>query len=392
MLSVQSFLLITMAASAIMLLTLVSLRGGKVRGVKEWTMANLLAVFALILYAGRNSIPDVVSIDLANVLYLSAGALLLFGFSRHVSLRVPKNVLISSVAVAWSCTLLFHYGSDSVAWRTVVVSAFHGGLCMSIALVVYRKLGQACSRYAHLFSVVTALTLACLHAIRAATYVALSAQPVNYLELSAHNVVFLSIGTLALPSLTLGAVMMANAEIIHRAIYAAEHDFLTGAWSRRAFFRIADREHALASAKGKCLSLLVFDVDHFKQVNDTYGHAAGDQVLSDIVCAASACIRSGDICARMGGEEFAVLLPDTGMSTARVIGERLRSSLEKSVLIEPEKVRLTYTVSIGVATLQADETVHNLLRRADAALYAAKLKGRNISEYAGVDNHSVIAA
>lgn len=388
MLSVTSLLFITMASSMVMILTLLSLHGGNVRGVRQWTLANLSAVCGLVLYAGRNQLPDFITIDLANAFYLSAGAILFAGFSRHLSLRIPEIFLVAGIVLAQACILVFHYGIDSVALRTVVVSAFHGSMCIAIGCAVYRRLGTAYSRYAHLFTVVSASTLAGLHAIRAAVYLGLSSQSVNYLELSTHNLVFLSIGTLALPTLTLGAVMMANAEIIHRAVYAAEHDFLTGAWSRRAFFSLADREHALAIRKGESLSLLIFDIDHFKRINDVYGHAAGDQVLIDIVRATIASIRNADVCARMGGEEFAVLLPGTDKQAARTIGERLRSSLERTVTIEPTKIQLAYTVSLGIATLQENETIFSLLGRADTALYAAKFKGRNTVEFAAAANIS----
>jgi diguanylate cyclase (GGDEF)-like protein len=207
------------------------------------------------------------------------------------------------------------------------------------------------------------------------------------------NLVFVTLGTLALPVLTLGAVMMANDAIIRRTTWAAEHDHLTGAWSRRAFFGLGERERERAQRNGHPLSLLVFDVDHFKAVNDTHGHAAGDQVLADIVLRTETVIRSLDVCARLGGEEFAVLLPDTGIDTARVVAERLRAALEQTAERALERTveqaveqalgvgdpagRVGYTVSIGLAVLQADESLAVLLKRADAALYEAKAGGRN---------------
>jgi diguanylate cyclase (GGDEF)-like protein len=182
---------------------------------------------------------------------------------------------------------------------------------------------------------------------------------------------FFSIGVLALPALTLGAVMMANGDLVARARHAADHDHLTGARSRRAFFDLAAREQARSLRRSSPLSLLLFDVDHFKRINDTHGHAAGDQVLVDIVQRTTTVIRSIDIVARLGGEEFAVLLPDTGADTALVVAERLRHELDRAL------DAAGYTVSIGAATLHPDETIDAMLKRADAALYAAKAGGRN---------------
>jgi diguanylate cyclase (GGDEF)-like protein len=184
--------------------------------------------------------------------------------------------------------------------------------------------------------------------------------------------IFFSAGALSLPALTLGAVMMANAGLIARAQHAADHDHLTGARSRRAFFELAAREQARALRRGGPLSLLLFDVDHFKRINDTHGHATGDRVLVDIVRRTGAVVRSIDIVARLGGEEFAVLLPDTGADTALVVAERLRKGLDRAL------DEAGYTVSIGSATLLAGETIEAMLSRADTALYAAKAGGRNV--------------
>jgi diguanylate cyclase (GGDEF)-like protein len=186
---------------------------------------------------------------------------------------------------------------------------------------------------------------------------------------------FFSIGALALPALTLGAVMMANAELVARARHAADHDHLTGARSRRAFFDLAARERSRALRAGSPLSLLLFDVDHFKRINDTHGHATGDRVLADIVERAGAVVRNIDVVARLGGEEFAVLLPDTAEDTALLVAERLRHALDRS--FDGSAGDVGYTVSIGVATLGADESIEGMLSRADAALYAAKAGGRN---------------
>jgi diguanylate cyclase (GGDEF)-like protein len=182
---------------------------------------------------------------------------------------------------------------------------------------------------------------------------------------------FFSAGALSLPALTLGAVMMANADLVTRARHAADHDHLTGACSRRAFFGLATREQARALRRVSPLSLLLFDVDHFKRINDTHGHATGDRVLVDIVQRTGAVIRSIDTVARVGGEEFAVLLPDTGADTALLVAERLRHELDRA--LDPAG----YTVSIGAATLRPGETIDAMLKRADAALYAAKAAGRN---------------
>jgi diguanylate cyclase (GGDEF)-like protein len=174
---------------------------------------------------------------------------------------------------------------------------------------------------------------------------------------------------------------MIHDRMMEKAEHAANRDFLTGAWSRRAFSELADRERSRAVRAGRTLSLLVLDVDNFKTINDTLGHAAGDRVLVDVVSCAETAIRNVDYFARIGGEEFAVLLPDTDRSCALAVAERLRTSLERPVAVcdsrEGQSIA-AYTVSIGVAVLRDAESVETLMRRADAALYAAKASGRNL--------------
>jgi len=126
------------------------------------------------------------------------------------------------------------------------------------------------------------------------------------------------------------------------------------------------------------LSVLVLDLDHFKRVNDTHGHRAGDQVVQAVAQVIRFCVREGDIACRFGGEEFAILLPRADLQTALTIGERLRDSLARTE-IPTEHGLLQVTVSIGVACLEEgdDPDLESLLDRADAALYAAKHAGRN---------------
>jgi diguanylate cyclase (GGDEF)-like protein len=180
-----------------------------------------------------------------------------------------------------------------------------------------------------------------------------------------------------MPMLTLGAVTMSNARLVAQATHAADHDYLTGASSRRAFFRLAEREHARAARTGTDLSVLLFDIDHFKRINDTFGHAAGDQVLVDIVRRTGSVIRQVDVCARVGGEEFAVLLPDASADMAALVAQRLRRALEPPLAVADPQGEVSYTVSIGIARLEAGESIGDLLMRADRALYEAKASGRN---------------
>lgn len=153
-------------------------------------------------------------------------------------------------------------------------------------------------------------------------------------------------------------------------------DALTGIANRRAFVSQGVVEVNRARRYQLPLSVLMMDVDHFKQINDKYGHATGDRVLNGLGLTLKANLRMPDIPARWGGEEFVVALPNTALSGAETVAERLREAVEQTVL-EHEGARVPITISIGVAEVTAEETLEAVLERADHAMYEAKSSGRN---------------
>jgi diguanylate cyclase (GGDEF)-like protein/PAS domain S-box-containing protein len=164
--------------------------------------------------------------------------------------------------------------------------------------------------------------------------------------------------------------------------HATACDFLTGLSNRRALFEAGELELERWRRAPRPLSAILFDVDHFKRVNDNYGHAAGDVVLRHLAATLTATFRQLDVVARMGGEEFAVLLPSTGLAAAAAVAERLRQAVE-SQTVEVDGGRIQYTVSGGVALMSDGLAgLDALLKRADHALYAAKTAGRNRIECA----------
>jgi diguanylate cyclase (GGDEF)-like protein len=155
-------------------------------------------------------------------------------------------------------------------------------------------------------------------------------------------------------------------------------DALTGLANRRAFHDALDAEVARVARHGRPASLLFLDLDHFKRVNDAHGHAAGDEVLAGFSLVLKRGCRRGDLAARIGGEEFAVLLPVTGRLPGALVAERIRRATEAHPLGQTAPVPVT--VSIGIAStedLPEPQEAAELLRRADAALYRAKTDGRN---------------
>lgn len=153
-------------------------------------------------------------------------------------------------------------------------------------------------------------------------------------------------------------------------------DALTGAQNRRGMDIVLAREIDRAKAHGSKLTVAMADLDHFKQVNDTFGHGAGDEALVHFATVARSVLREADVLARYGGEEFLLILPETAQTGAEFVVGRLQQMMKNSPLLhEGKKIDLAF--SAGIAQLKSDENAHALVMRADNALLAAKQAGRN---------------
>jgi len=157
-------------------------------------------------------------------------------------------------------------------------------------------------------------------------------------------------------------------------------DHLTSLYNRRYFMQRGTEEFKRARRTNQPLSLLMLDIDHFKKVNDTYGHEVGDMALQQVAAALKSSLRETDILGRMGGEEFAILLPSTLLKEAGLLAERVRQSVA-NVLFEVPSASLKITISIGVAAITGEMAgIDDMLRNADAAMYKAKRCGGNLVE------------
>jgi diguanylate cyclase (GGDEF)-like protein len=157
----------------------------------------------------------------------------------------------------------------------------------------------------------------------------------------------------------------------------ATTDGLTGVLNRRYFFERGQNELERSLRYGHELSMLILDIDHFKQVNDRFGHQAGDFVLGELAELADQSIRSTDLLGRYGGEEFIMILPEADLESAQAVAERLRQKIEKHKFVFDEQT-IQITISIGVSSwTNPDTELDDLISRADRSLYAAKHAGRN---------------
>lgn len=167
-----------------------------------------------------------------------------------------------------------------------------------------------------------------------------------------------------------------NALLYREAVLSALRDPLTQTGNRIAMNQALQREADIAKRSSQPLSVLMVDIDHFKRINDNYGHSVGDEALREVAGVLKASLRNIDMVFRYGGEEFLVLLSNTSSEVAAMVGERLHQAVHNlQVVFQGQALQMS--ISLGCATLQAGESVDGLQQRADQALYQAKRNGRN---------------
>lgn len=177
--------------------------------------------------------------------------------------------------------------------------------------------------------------------------------------------------------LAFGALILANEYITTELRHLAEVDPLTSVFNRRAFLTLLDKAISSAQRTQSALPVMVIDLDHFKKINDTRGHRAGDDVLRHFVMLALRCLRKEDVMGRLGGEEFAIFLPNAGDGGALAVAERLRALVQAQPLLATDACPIPLTVSVGVTLCADGDSADSALQRADEAMYLAKERGRN---------------
>lgn len=374
MLTIQELFLLAALACFVIFAVLYSVQACRVEGTRELWLANLLGSAAYVLYAFDETLPEILTYEVANLSYTAAGAAALVGFRRLLGRSVSLPLIALGLLLTASVTAFFHYAVYSFAMRTIAVSGFQAVVAMAITYTVVTAHAQLRSaRYALAFSALTAMIISFGHTIRVLAQLSMPNASQSLLEPVGWMQMFLAMGVFSHPVLTLGGLLVIHRIIVVMAEDAVNHDYLTGVRSRRAFFDIADRELARARRTGRPLAVMMLDVDHFKSINDKYGHAAGDRALRTFVGTVSQCLRGTDYLARLGGDEFAVVMPDTGHAGACSVARRLYQRLNEKPTSSPCQI----TSCIGTAVVRAEDDLHSLIERADVSLYKAKEAGRN---------------
>lgn len=342
----------------------------EIKGLKEWARAYFIMTAAAVLFSLRGSMPVVFTSYLANIL-LVGGIMLMYlgmrefaGLPRHHRV-IPLFLVVLSFGLFWPTFI-----EDDYRLRLVYITSANATLFGLCALVIYRLPAK---RFAEWFTCVLFLFTG---SVSLARFLAALLQPSgtdSLTDISLLQHVYLGTFSFSVVALGLGFILMVNQKLRSMLEYAASHDDMTGARRRSAFLELLERE-LQGAPRGRYTSLLMIDIDDFKEINDRLGHIAGDQVIVDYAQKALRELRRADLFGRYGGEEFVVLLPDTAVEQACVIANRLRLATGKSsVSGMPD-----YTVSVGVATASdGSESSMSLIARADDALYQAKHAGKD---------------
>ncbi len=353
-------------------------------GFRRWALGSTLYALGNMVYIWRMVMPDPIAILLANVLYFSFTPLVNDGILSFYSVRGARAWRIANGAVfAFSVvalTVALMAGSSRATY--VVLGA---GVCMVMELMgLVVLVGQLRRSFSAALLLIVIVTLSFAIIMLARIVIVLFVPDLAPAVISVQGLaVVTSIVTVGWVAAAHGLFAI-NSRRITDELIAASHelsrkaltDALTDLPNRRGFLEQGGMLVALAVRGERPISVMMIDVDHFKRVNDTYGHLIGDDVLRAVGQAIAGALRASDLAGRMGGEEFGVVMPDTDLDHAETVAERVRAAVAGVVVGTVTGI----SASIGVATREAMETdIAQVLRRADDAVYRAKRGGRNRS-------------
>ena len=366
--------LVVVVTTCALVVMLVHNRKYPVQGTLWWAYGTfVIAAFGSLL-ALRGTVPDWLSIVVANAGVVVGYCMTWCGVRRFVNLPpVPVWGLAVTGCSLGAGLAWFTYVTPSLLWRIHILALFLAPVCAAAAwdLLRNRRRGAAFVFTGAAYGVNSLFFF--LRSVHVHFF------PPDGPFLASHwgSTLFFLYSIVFICMVTFGMLLMITDTLMEQLRAQATEDPLTGVANRRSLFQFAEHEFAAMRRSGESLAVLMLDLDHFKKVNDRFGHAAGDMLLVCFSRTVERCIRAQDKFFRYGGEEFVVLLPGTSLEGAVVLAERIRAVVE----LDPVRLKsgdIQYTVSIGISCGQTgDVSVESILNRADEALYQAKTDGRN---------------
>jgi diguanylate cyclase (GGDEF)-like protein len=340
-----------------------------IRGLGLWSAAPALWCVASLFMSWRGLIPDELSVIAGNLLLLVGEACFYFGTQRFFGLNPLYKRWLGVLLVFTPLLIWFTWGQPSFTARTVLVTLVWMGISGQLIVLIWRRGNES---FATRFTVVVLLVHLSVLLMRCLTaFLPLPGEDI--FDPSKVQTLYIGASAFSVLGLGMGFILMASERLHHELEHAASHDSLTNALLRRTLIGFCEQELERSRRHGRNMVVLMLDIDHFKAINDSHGHQAGDRVLVDFVNRVTPLLRRSDQLGRFGGEEFVLLLPETSREEALVVAERIRVRVELPADDMPQ-----ITVSIGMTSNEPDDIrIDTLLARADKALYQAKDAGRN---------------
>jgi len=341
-----------------------------IRGLTDWSLAALVMGLSLPLLIARGHLPDLVSVVLATLMILAGFMLMNAGIRKFsgTQARINRALLFLFVLAYVSLFVWFTYVQPSVAMRVAILNLFTLVVIFDLLRIALKQLPRTAGRNILVFSLTILIGA---RVVRLGSLMFGIDQPTGVFDASVSQLVYLAIPTIMIPLGTISFVLLASEKLRRDLEFTSRYDDLTQCLNKRAAMEALQREIARARRHGNKLSIMLIDLDNFKNINDTHGHLEGDKVLVDFSRKAKTSLRETDQLTRFGGDEFMAVLPDTGVEQASLVAERLHEAGREG---QP----IAWSVSIGMSEwLDQDDSVAALLTRADKALYKSKAFGRN---------------
>lgn len=374
----MTFILIASAiAIAIMAVILLCLGASKVPGLGSFAVSAMLASFAIGFSAFASlALPaNLVGLFDSPVVILAC-LLLLSGFRQFLSMPTLRPFAIAAIVVIFTG---FHLAFAVVQGGITSIIGTGAAFLIFAAIVwtLYRGRGAADAPPAFMrFAIISASTVTAFFMARFIT-IAMGVDGSSYFaDPTAWNLAVSSIRILVFPIVYLSAILLVQGRTVARLERALAYDDLTGALSRRAFFDACSRHFEQHGETASAGTLMFLDLDHFKQLNDRYGHDIGDKALRHFVEVASGVLPPFAVLGRLGGEEFAILMPQVAVEDAIPVAERIMEAVRDTPL-DTDSLTVPMTISIGIAAALPGASLDDSLKRADDALYRAKTGGRD---------------
>lgn len=348
----------------------------KFSGFSYFAAANVFLGIGLLLLALRDILPDIITIVVANTMVIVGSVLYYEGIRRFLGVADQNNP-IGIVAVLLNFVLFYYYTfeSPSVNNRIFVItliSALLSALCV-------RELVRRLPDYWYVPGIMTALVFGGYGIFQVFRFIwTLGETPIQSFMSAGtiHAFAFIFMIILILGS-AFGFIWMVNKKLEYYLTELAMHDPLTNILNRRGLELLASQEFAKLGRAESVLTIVMIDIDHFKQINDQHGHSVGDVLLTDFAKLIQSGLRPYDIFGRIGGEEFLILLPNTKLDLALTLANRIRQKIENHVF-NIDAIKIQITASFGVSNyLPETVTLDKLIPYADKALFQSKKQGRN---------------